>query len=316
MAAVCEAPIRVAPAAIMASAASAVRIPPEASTPRRPPTAAAMARTASTAAPPAGWKPVDVLTKSAPPASAAQQAGPIRSRPMTAVSTITFSITSGPTAARTAATSATTGSHRSSQTAPRSTTMSTSPAPAATAAAASAALTAAGCAPDGKPVTASTAMPGGSTAVASGSRDGETQTAPTPSRPASRQWCDTSACVASGVSSVWSIMRATVARVRYAVSVMKVPPARLHGAPSVLVSSVVTGRVRRRRMIWVIYPDRRTRGGQARGRPAGRGPGRAGRARGRPATAITQMRRGSLIPSRPRLRVRTEAAPAATVTGH
>ena len=54
MAAVDEVPIRVAPAAIIASAVSAVRIPPEAFTPSRPPTAAAIAVTASIVAPPDG----------------------------------------------------------------------------------------------------------------------------------------------------------------------------------------------------------------------------------------------------------------------
>ena len=44
--------MRVAPAVIIASAVSAVLIPPDAFTPSRPPTAAAIAATASTVAPP------------------------------------------------------------------------------------------------------------------------------------------------------------------------------------------------------------------------------------------------------------------------
>ncbi len=220
MAAVAEAPIRVAPAAIIRSASSAVRIPPEAFTPSRPPTAAAIAATASTVAPPALWNPVEVLTKSAPPASAAWQAAAIRPGPMAADSMMTFSSTKGPMAARTAATSAVTCAQRSSSAAPRSMTMSISLAPAATAAAASAALTATGCAPDGKPVTAATPIPGASTPGTRGSRDGETQIATTPSRPACRASRVTSSSVASGASSVWSIMRASAARVMLAFSVM------------------------------------------------------------------------------------------------
>ncbi len=55
MAAVDEVPMRLAPAATIASAFSAVRIPPLALTPRSGPTVSRMSLTASTVAPPAGW---------------------------------------------------------------------------------------------------------------------------------------------------------------------------------------------------------------------------------------------------------------------
>ena len=68
---VLERPRRVAPAAIIASASSRVRMPPDAFTSRRSPTVCFISSTACTLAPPEGWNPVDVLTKSAPARSAA-----------------------------------------------------------------------------------------------------------------------------------------------------------------------------------------------------------------------------------------------------
>ena len=59
-------PSRVAPAATISRAAAAVRTPPLALTPRVPPTVLAISEIAWAEAPPAGWNPVEVLTKSAP----------------------------------------------------------------------------------------------------------------------------------------------------------------------------------------------------------------------------------------------------------
>ena len=111
-------------------------------------------------APPAGWKPVEVLTKSAPAAWAARQQATISSSLRTADSIMTLS-PAGPHASRTARTSASTSPHLPSLTRPRLTTMSTSWAPLATASAASAALTTAGWAPEGKPQTVTTRSPAG-----------------------------------------------------------------------------------------------------------------------------------------------------------
>ena len=89
--------------------------------------------------------------------------------------------------------------------------MSISVAPRRIASAASAALTSLSCAPDGKPTTAHTAMPA---ATASGSRDGDTQTENVPSSVASWHSAATWAPVASGLSRVWSTVRASDARVQ------------------------------------------------------------------------------------------------------
>src|SRR5665647_1415240 len=130
-AAVPESPSRVAPAAIRARAAAPVRMPPDALTPSRPPTVAAISSTACTVAPPPGWNPVEVFTKSAPAASAARQA-PITCASLSAAdSMITLSSTVAGTAARTAAMSASTACHRPATAAPMSITMSTSSAPSA-----------------------------------------------------------------------------------------------------------------------------------------------------------------------------------------
>ena len=63
-----ETPRRLAPASIMASASARVRMPPAAFTPKSGPTVSRIRRTSSTVAPPVE-KPVDVLTKSAPPST-------------------------------------------------------------------------------------------------------------------------------------------------------------------------------------------------------------------------------------------------------
>src|SRR5450759_902711 len=104
--AVPDRPSRVAPAAIISSAVSVERMPPDALTPRRPPTVFAMRSTTWALAPPAGWKPVDVLTKSAPAASAAWHTATICSSVSTADSMMTLRTRSAGTAPRTAAMSA------------------------------------------------------------------------------------------------------------------------------------------------------------------------------------------------------------------
>ncbi len=162
----------------MAIASAAVRMPPLALTPSRPPTVALISSTARTLAPPAGWNPVEVLTKSAPASSAARHtAVSVCSSPCpssTADSTITFS-TEPPVASRTAAMSACTAAKSPASAAPTSMTMSISAAPAASAAAASRALISGRCLPDGNPATA--AMRTSATVAAAGTIDGETQTA-------------------------------------------------------------------------------------------------------------------------------------------
>ena len=89
--------------------------------------------------------------------------------------------------------------------------MSTSVAPRATASAASAALTSLSWAPDGKPTTVQTARP---PATVTGSRDGETQIENAPSSAASAASAATWPSVASGLSRVWSTVRASVSRVQ------------------------------------------------------------------------------------------------------
>ena len=150
-------------------------MPPDALTPSRPPTVAAISETAWTVAPPAGWKPVDVLTKSAPAASAARQVPTIASSDSAADSMITLSTVGCGTASRTAAMSACTDAKSPAVAAPRSITMSTSCAPSRTARDASAALIALWCFPEGKPHTVATlrSEPAG---TATGSTDGETHT--------------------------------------------------------------------------------------------------------------------------------------------
>ena len=74
----------------MARAVSASRMPPEALTPRASPTVARMSATAWVEAPPAGWKPVEVLTKSAPAATEAVQAATISSSVSAADSMMTL----------------------------------------------------------------------------------------------------------------------------------------------------------------------------------------------------------------------------------
>ena len=113
-----------------------------------------MSLTASTLAPPFGWNPVEVLTKSAPAPSAALHARTISSSVSTADSMMTLRIFGSGTACLTAAMSAVTSSQRPSFTMPRLMTMSTSSAPAAMTSWASVAFTALVCLPDGNPHTA------------------------------------------------------------------------------------------------------------------------------------------------------------------
>ena len=156
MAALRDRPSRVAPAATIARASAAVRIPPEAFTPRRGPTVRAIRATAAVVAPPAGWKPVEVFTKSAPADSAVRQASTMPSSSRTADSMITFSRVGLGTAPRTAAISSSTSFQRPALARPRLMTMSISWAPVAAASPASSAFSPAMCAPDGNPATAAT----------------------------------------------------------------------------------------------------------------------------------------------------------------
>lgn len=94
--------------AIISAACAAVRMPPLAFTPSRPPTVSAISRTACALAPPAGWKPVEVFTKSAPAFSAARQHSTIASSLSAADSRMTLSSARSPTASRTAMMSAST----------------------------------------------------------------------------------------------------------------------------------------------------------------------------------------------------------------
>src|SRR5699024_9920967 len=197
-------PSRLAPAATIASAASRVRIPPEALTPRRAPTVLRIRATACSLAPPAGWKPVDVFTKSAPARSAASQTATICSSVRAADSMITFSTTGALATSRTARISCSTASYSPARARPTLRTMSTSSAPLATDSRASNALTSAECWPEGNPHTVATF-----TVVSTGSIEGETQTENVPSSSASRSSAVTSAAVASGLSRVWSMRAAS-----------------------------------------------------------------------------------------------------------
>src|SRR3954449_8651651 len=83
------APIRVAPAAIIACASASDRTPPEALTPRSGPTVRRIRATSPAVAPPP-LKPVEVLTKSAPASTAAWQASTFWPSLSSAVSIMTF----------------------------------------------------------------------------------------------------------------------------------------------------------------------------------------------------------------------------------
>ena len=83
--------------------------------------------------------------------------------------------------------------------------MSISVAPFDTLSAASAAFVVAACAPEGNPATVHNATLEPSVAPGNGSNDGEMHTAATFHSTASRHNASTSARVASGVSSVWSM---------------------------------------------------------------------------------------------------------------
>src|SRR6201996_6802589 len=219
MAAEGDRPSRVAPASTMASASAAERIPPDAFTPSRRPTVLAISSTAAMVAPPAGWNPVDVFTKSAPALSAAWHAATMDSSSSTAGSMITLSTTGLGISPRTVAISCSTSFHRPSLARPRLMTMSTSCAPVAAAMPASWALSPALWAPDGNPATAATLIswPGSSRAAVLTSV-GDTHTAYTPSWRASAHRAAMSFSVASGASRVWSIISASWRRVRDSVT--------------------------------------------------------------------------------------------------
>src|SRR5579863_3553017 len=84
-------PIRVAPAVTIFRRSASVRMPPEAFTPMTGPTARRISATSSTVAP-AGPKPVEVLTNSAPASLARPHAVIFCSSVSKAVSRITFTI--------------------------------------------------------------------------------------------------------------------------------------------------------------------------------------------------------------------------------
>src|SRR5579875_142859 len=123
---------------------------------------------------------------------------------------ITFSTAGRGAASRTAAISPDTSSQRPARARPRLMTMSISAAPSLAARSASVALTAAWCAPEGNPATEATAMPvPASSRAAAGTIVGDTHTAQVPRATASWHRAATSRSVASGASSVWSIMAAS-----------------------------------------------------------------------------------------------------------
>ena len=144
--------MRLAPAAIMASAASLERIPPEAFTPSSSPTTPRMRATSSTVAPPVE-KPVEVFTKSAPAFLAHRQAFTFCSSFKRQVSMMTFNRALPRMASATVLISFSTYSQSPSRAAPTEMTMSISWAPFSTHSFASAALMAEGVAPSGKPTT-------------------------------------------------------------------------------------------------------------------------------------------------------------------
>ena len=181
-------------------------MPPEALTPRASPTVARMSATAWVDAPPAGWKPVDVLTKSAPAAIDARQAATISSSVRAAASIMTLRTRGEGTTRRTAAISPSKSASRPSLTSSMLMTMSISSAPSATARAASKAFTSGLTAPEGKPTTQATLSPSG---TSRGSMEGETHTEKVPAPAPSSTMRATSARVASGLRIVWSIIAAT-----------------------------------------------------------------------------------------------------------
>ena len=194
-----DSPNREAPAATIACAASQSRMPPDAFTPSRSPTVARIRATACVDAPPAGWKPVEVFTKSAPAASAAWQAATISSSVSAADSMMTLSTAGAGMASRTAAISAWVWAASPAFRAPMSMTMSTSSAPCRTDSAASNAFAAGVCLPEGNPATVATFTLG---VNGSGSIEGDTQIEYVPSSAASRANSATSAMLAVGASRV------------------------------------------------------------------------------------------------------------------
>ena len=132
-----------------------------------------MSATAWALAPPAGWKPVEVFTKSAPARTAAPHAMTISSSVRAADSMMTLRTPGAGTASRTPRISASNSSALPSLTSAMLMTMSTSSAPSATARAASKALTSGLTAPEGNPTTQATLSPGG---ALRGSIEGETHT--------------------------------------------------------------------------------------------------------------------------------------------
>ena len=165
-----------------------------------------MSATAWVEAPPAGWKPVEVLTKSAPAATEAVQAATISSSVSAADSMMTLRMRGAGTTRRTAAISSSSSWRRASFTSSMLMTMSISSAPSATAWAASKALTWGLTAPEGKPTTQATFNPSG---TSRGSIEGDTHTEKVPAAAPSSTMRATSAWVASGLRIVWSIIAAT-----------------------------------------------------------------------------------------------------------
>ncbi len=147
---------------------------------------------------------MEVLTKFAPPRSAARQhsttaVSPCGDASSAADSMMTLRTALSPMASRTVITSASTAFQSPATAAPTSITMSTSAAPCCTASRASDPLISEWCLPEGNPATTATTR---SPALCSGSIDGDTHTASTPSSVASVTSARTSASVASGFSRV------------------------------------------------------------------------------------------------------------------
>ena len=174
---VADMPRRSAPAASMVSTSSMVRMPPDALTQARPATRSAMRFTSAREAPPAGWKPVEVFTKSAPASRATSTASSMRASSSSADSMMILSTASG-AAWRTAARSAVAAAMSPPSRRPRWMTTSSSLAPAPRTRRASSALAAVGEAPDGKPITEHVATPvPARRAATTGTHEGCTQAA-------------------------------------------------------------------------------------------------------------------------------------------
>ena len=201
-----EAPIRVAPAAIMSCTSSAVRMPPDALTPISGPTVARMSATSATVAPPVP-QPVEVLTMSASASLARRQATTFSSSVSREVSMMTFVI--APASWQTSAIfriSSPTHSCIPLLSRPTLMTMSISRAPSRSARRVSRTFTSVVAAPSGKPMTEATATSVPARfSYARRTQAGFTQTAAKPYCFASAQRRSMSALVAAGSRSVWSM---------------------------------------------------------------------------------------------------------------